>query len=291
MKCFTFLSALLLFSCSLTGSQDRVDVYSDYDIELVPYSLYDPDVILKLHQDLEEISGLAYYKKDMLLAIEDESGNVYYLNADDGKVIKKRKFAKSGDYESIEIIGDTAYIMQSDGDLYSLPLEGEEYAEKKETAFSSKNDMEGMGEWLDNLLVVTKQSGDAGGINTKGKGVYLINRHTAEVESKAFLEIPLKRLKRFVKDRKHFNVLNEFDPSGIAVHPITHDIYILSADKVLLVYSDKLEIKDMAKLNGKLMKQPEGICFSPDGTLFISSEGDGSRGRLLKYSVFRPNND
>jgi len=46
--------------------------------------------------------------------------------------------------------------------------------------------------------------------------------------------------------------------------------------------------KDGAKealvdLSPSLYKQPEGICFTPDGNLFISSEGDGGDGYILKF--------
>jgi uncharacterized protein YjiK len=39
------------------------------------------------------------------------------------------------------------------------------------------------------------------------------------------------------------------------------------------------------KLDKELLPQPEGICFSPDGIMFISSEGKGGKGRIL---VFQP---
>jgi uncharacterized protein YjiK len=39
----------------------------------------------------------------------------------------------------------------------------------------------------------------------------------------------------------------------------------------------------MIKLNPKIFRQPEGICFSPDGTMYIASEGDGMEGTLLKF--------
>jgi uncharacterized protein YjiK len=38
-------------------------------------------------------------------------------------------------------------------------------------------------------------------------------------------------------------------------------------------------------LDPKLLRQPEGICFSPEGTLFIASEGDGKKGYLLQFDA------
>jgi sugar lactone lactonase YvrE len=41
----------------------------------------------------------------------------------------------------------------------------------------------------------------------------------------------------------------------------------------------------MIRLNRKLFPQPEGICFSPDGKLFISTEGKGQPGKIM---LFKP---
>jgi DNA-binding beta-propeller fold protein YncE len=65
-----------------------------------------------------------------------------------------------------------------------------------------------------------------------------------------------------------------FGPSGIAVHPITGEWYIVSSvGKVLMVVSRKGDILNMIKLDKKIHPQPEGITFDSDGTLYISDEG------------------
>jgi len=39
----------------------------------------------------------------------------------------------------------------------------------------------------------------------------------------------------------------------------------------------------MIKLSPVIFPQPEGICFSPDGKLFIASEGAGRGGTILEF--------
>ena len=78
-----------------------------------------------------------------------------------------------------------------------------------------------------------------------------------------------------------------FAPSGIAIHPITKEVFLLSSPgKLLVVLDENGKIKDAQKLSPKYMKQPEGICFDRDGTLYITSEGDGGKARLLKYEYY-----
>jgi uncharacterized protein YjiK len=33
-----------------------------------------------------------------------------------------------------------------------------------------------------------------------------------------------------------------------------------------------------------MLKQPEGICFAPEGDLYISSEGRGADGFILRFA-------
>jgi hypothetical protein len=43
----------------------------------------------------------------------------------------------------------------------------------------------------------------------------------------------------------------------------------------------------MTEFDKKLFRQPEGICFKPNGDLFISNEGDGGKAKILKFK-YRP---
>jgi uncharacterized protein YjiK len=76
----------------------------------------------------------------------------------------------------------------------------------------------------------------------------------------------------------------DFRPSGIAVHPKTGQIFILASDgKKLLILSEQGQKEALVSLNPKIYRQPEGICFSPNGDLFISSEGKKGDGYILRF--------
>ena len=75
-----------------------------------------------------------------------------------------------------------------------------------------------------------------------------------------------------------------FQPSGIAVHPVSGNIYIIaSVGNLLMVYSRESIMLAMIKLRTKYFPQPEGICFSPDGSLYISNEGDEDEATILRF--------
>ncbi|MBE0654819.1 MAG: hypothetical protein IH594_13540 [Bacteroidales bacterium] len=65
----------------------------------------------------------------------------------------------------------------------------------------------------------------------------------------------------------------QFNPSAIAVHPLTNEKYILSAtQRMIAIYRDK-KLIDLFPLPSELYYKPEGLDFTEIGDLFISSEG------------------
>jgi uncharacterized protein YjiK len=77
-----------------------------------------------------------------------------------------------------------------------------------------------------------------------------------------------------------------FRPSGIAWHPIQDKYYVLAhVGKILLVVNKQGEIEASYPISPRLLGQPEGICFAPNGDMFISSEGEGDKGYILKFEM------
>ena len=77
-----------------------------------------------------------------------------------------------------------------------------------------------------------------------------------------------------------------FNPSGIAIHPKTREIYLIGTSSLKMVI--RLNKKGDKILNKKninnIYGQPEGITFSDQGDLFISSEAKGGKkGKIFKY--------
>jgi len=91
----------------------------------------------------------------------------------------------------------------------------------------------------------------------------------------------INRLVPYLDTEKH----DYFSPSGIAVHPLSGDIYVIStALKRLVVLDYKSgKLKFAQRLDKKILPQPEGISFDTAGNLLLSSEGKQGEGLLLKF--------
>ncbi len=87
------------------------------------------------------------------------------------------------------------------------------------------------------------------------------------------------------KRKKLVNRSKSFAPSGLAVHPLNEDLYILSAKGSLLVIFDKTKfLKRVIFLNSKTIPQPEGIAFDQLNHLYIATEGQGFSGKIFKFN-------
>ena len=58
---------------------------------------------------------------------------------------------------------------------------------------------------------------------------------------------------------------------------------ISSVGKLLTIMDREGLILGVQALDPNLFRQPEGICFSPEGDLYISNEGKGGKGYVLKF--------
>ena len=248
-----------------------------------PYNLEEPLHLYTLPESLEEISGLTYYADGQLAALNDEHGRVYVFDINERKVVHRIRFEGDGDFEGIELVDNYMYAIKSNGKLYRFNIEMEGVVEKLPSPFNSKNDIEGLGYDPDQqkLLVALKGDGDIKGVDVKGKAIYGFNLGTDKFE-----KLPLYTLKDKDVERVLGAKYKKIKPSGIAVHPISGEVYVIaSSGRALVVFHKNGKPKNLSLLRSKLFPQPEGIAFAPNGDLFISNEREGEGGTILHFKM------
>ncbi|MCK4908099.1 MAG: SdiA-regulated domain-containing protein [Spirochaetes bacterium] len=274
------------------------------DNYLFAYDVENPDAKYKLPSYLEEISGLSYYGQGKIACVQDEKAHIYILNLEQEKIIKKYDFGDDADYEDIAIVDKTAYILRSNGHIYRIKdfKKKDRKVKKYNTALKEKIDTEVIAyDPLSNaLLIACKGSPSIEKENLyKGyKAIYKFDLEEEELVRTPHFLVDLERLDSYV-DRNVFSKLSlkvakklhliesetSFQPSGIAIHPLHGEIYIISSvGKLLIILNRRGKVLDVKELDPKIFRQPEGICFSPTGDMFISSEGQGGKGYILKFN-------
>ncbi|QXD14671.1 SdiA-regulated domain-containing protein [Rhodocaloribacter litoris] len=269
-----------------------------------PYAFDRPATAFELPRALYEISGLTLLDGHHLGAVQDEDGRLYLLDAATGKVVRDEKFAGDGDYEGVERVDRRVFVLRSDGTLFEIEdWQAKDYdAKKHRTGLPKGCDAEGLAHdpARHRLLIACKENP---GNDLHGhRAVYAFDLETERLRETPVYTIPLRAVAERLPESNALNRtlrrllsplvdLSDFKPSGLAVHPITGRVYVLSSvRRVLAVLEPDGTLHAVWPLPGDRLPQPEGIAFTPEGDLFLASEGRGGKATLLRFT-YLPGND
>ena len=266
----------------------------------VKHLLGKPTKKFSLSNQLIEISGISFTKDQKhLLAINDEEGKIFYLDKNNGKIIKSIKFNKPGDYEGIELVNEKIYVVKSNGTIYEVSNIGAENqkTKKHKTFLNTAYNVEGLGydDYKNYLLLACKGKAGKGNRFKNKRAIYAFDLNVDSLLSEPIYIIDRQEILDSLQIVANYvdKVLEVFSPeqssiafapSGIAVHPQTKEIYVLSAaGKLLVILKPSGKLSKVIPLAKKLFQQPEGICFDANANLYISSEGKNKKGKLFVF--------
>lgn len=221
---------------------------------------------------LNEISGMVWLEDNKIACVQDENGIIFIYDLKTKKISDQVEFDDAGDFEAITIAGKDAYIMRSDGLIYEIrDFRGpDKQVSSFKTKFSEDNNMETLTYYREtNSLLTVPKDRDLNYENIKG--IYEIPLKTRRIKANPLYQIDMKspKFKEFAQNK----VSKTFNPSDMAIHPKTGDLYLLDGKyPKLLVLDPKGAPKKVHSFKEGDFPQPEGITFSPDGTLYISNE-------------------
>ncbi|MAT89069.1 MAG: hypothetical protein CMC35_00135 [Flavobacteriaceae bacterium] len=235
-------------------------------------------------ESLYEISGLSYLSDDRIACVQDEEGIIYIFNLKTSEIEREIKFSNPGDFEGIAVVDNTAYVVQSDGDVFEVSnYATDPSTQKYETLVKSKENVEGLcyDKKNNRLLLAAKGARDK---DENFRRVYAFDLKTKTIQENPAFKIDFTDsiFKRLSENVFYRNIA----PSAIAIHPKTNDIYLVEGKSPkLLVLDPEGNAKALFVLDSKTFPQPEGITFGPGGNMYISNEGAGGPANILMVSV------
>jgi uncharacterized protein YjiK len=264
-----------------------------------PYNLSHPSRQFTLPSILHEISGLTEIDSTSFACIQDENGVIFIYNLRRGEISRELAFAYDGDYEGVARVGRSLFVLRSDGALFEVPdLKAPEANTKYHLNAVPARNNEGLCyDKARNRLLL----GSKGKVEDESRLTRVI--YAFDLERKVMLADPAFRfnvasVSRFAADRgliepvkitaKGRTIPNyiKFQTSEIAIHPLTNDLYVLSAnDFMLLIFDQKGRIRDIQKLDPVLFNKAEGITFLANGDMLITNEGQSREPSLLRFAM------
>lgn len=263
-----------------TQNEAPLDSAAFMNSSLKNFNPEDPDAKkYAMPNELLEISGLTVTPDGRLFAHQDEKGIIFQIDMNNGAVIKSFNLGSpvlKEDFEDLAFVNGKFYMVKSNGDLYEFS-EGDNNATVDykiiNTGLQQSNDVEGLcyDPETNSLLLACK--GESGISGSKDKAVY----------SFSLTDNKLAPEPRFILQSSE---LKGFDPSGIEKNPATGTFYLISSTGNAII-----ELSKDGKLIGKkplsksAFEQPEGIGFSSNNELIISSEGKKGPGMITIFPV------
>jgi hypothetical protein len=260
------------------------------------YDLAKPDKTLELPGLLREISGVSDVDQNYVACIQDEKGILFIYDLGKNEIKQMTNFGRDGDYEDLALVGKTVYILRSDGfiieisDYTSQNLKLKSYA----TAIPSKNNEGLFYDAANNRLLISTKNKIPKEHELKDmRFIYAFDLKTKKTALEPVYIFDADDIRKFArkdeleilgtKKKKDSNEI-KFLPSAIAIHPITKNLYLLSAADHMLFIFEKGSLKHIEKLDHKIFHQPEGISFLKNGDMLISNEGLTAPATILRFN-------
>jgi uncharacterized protein YjiK len=230
-----------------------------------------------LHKQLLEISGITYINNRTLSAINDEDGKIFRVDFGKGKP-SALDFGGKKDYEDIAIVDSNYYVMESNGNISVVPVNDPSGSRKVNFKKKSKIEFESLyyDKTTGKLVLLSKEQR----MIQDAIVAYSFDPLSEIFSPEPVYIISLRAVKKLMKDYSA-----ECKPSAASVHPVLNKLFVIaSIGKVLMVCSLKGDVEKVYSLNPDIFSQPEGICFSPEGDMFISNEGLQGKATIIKFS-------
>lgn len=267
------------------------------------YVLDNPTQTIKLSNALEEISGIALLNEQTVLAIQDELGCLFWLDVATESVTRRLYFAEKADYEDLAIVGDSVYVLQASGRLHRIPLQSDStqvQSQVVESGLAQGYDTEGLvyDARQNALWIACKDSPMPKKISRYQREIFAFSLSSHQLRPQ--LTLTTQAIDQYLTSieperaqsiRQRLSALKQpiIEPSALAFHPQSGDVYVVSATSQLLaIVQPGGQIAHIEPLPEAIFEQPEGIAFSPQGDLWMASEGKKRKARIYRFAPITP---
>lgn len=271
------LALMLYSSCNDKPDNEKNETIKPVSLQSIDYDLANPLERWSLSDSLAEISGIVWLEDDKLLAIEDVHPVLYELKLGDtnGVISNKIEFRRADDdkmdFEDLAMVNDTVYALWSHGAVFKIIEQKKGVtSQRTKTWLKKDNNTEGLAydPVSGNLLIACKEESGLENVKKSTRAIFEFDRKADSLKPEPFMLINKKDFENIAGEKV------DFYPSAIAVHPTTHDIYIISTKdtKAIAQFSHEGKLKAFDYMDKEVIPQPEGMCFDPQGNLYISTE-------------------
>ncbi len=268
------ISILILTIISCNATADKTE-----KVESPPgYDLSSPEKFL-MQEELDEISGILYAGDPaQMYTLNDEEGKIYSVDLTKKSRIKPFKFTKKGDFEDLCMDDQYMYALKSNGKVMRISFPFTDSFIVREFDYPEKgNEFESIvhDPGTKKTVIICKICST---FNNGRVNAYSLDTSKGEFQYEAAYSPDTAAVMKLMGKQKI-----DVRPSAAAVHPKTGELYIVSSQDRLLIIMKNGAVTASYKLSKKMFRQPEGLCFAPNGDMYISNEAVEAIANILAF--------
>ena len=286
---FSFVLATLSFIAA--KSLQKVGVENYYYEKATTFlkedgylNLAQSDQISLLPMGIESFSDIAFLDSTILICLQEDKSSLVLFDLSSNQVSTPITINLPNKIIDFSRIDSTIILLDDQVQVHFLlpPYDSSSLVTENDILGNWKSAATCIHESTKRMFILTQNNFDVD--NPVSNSIYTYTISKRKLNEKALFDISISDIEMFAIEnniatpQNKFTDLSDslsqliFNPSAMAIHPKTNEIYILSSEnRSIVVFNQFGEVQDLFFLDEKLVSNPKAMTFHPSGDLLISN--------------------
>ena len=286
---FSFVLATLSFIAAKSLQKVGVDNYyyekaTTFLKEDGCFNLAQSDQISLLPMGIESFSDIAFLDSTILICLQEDKSSLVLFDLYSNQVSTPITINLPNKIIDFSRIDSTIILLDDQVQVHFLlpPYDSSSLVTENDILGDWKSAATCIHESTKRMFILTQNNLEID--NPISNSIYTYTISKRKLNEKALFDISISDIEMFAIEnniatpQNKFTDLSDslspqiFNPSAMAIHPKTNDIYILSSEnRSIVVFNQFGEVQDLFFLDEKLVSNPKAMTFHPSGDLLISN--------------------
>ena len=286
---FSFVLATLSFIAAKSLQKVGVDNYyyekaTTFLKEDGYLNLAQSDQISLLPMGIESFSDITFLDSTILICLQEDKSSLVLFDLSSNQVSTPITINLPNKIIDFSRIDSTIILLDNQVQVHFLlpPYDSSSLVTENDILGDWKSAATCIHESTKRMFILTQNNFDVD--NPVSNSIYTYTISKRKLNEKALFDISISDIEMFAIEnniatpQNKFTDLSDslsqliFNPSAMAIHPKTNEIYILSSEnRSIVVFNQFGEVQDLFFLDEKLVSNPKAMTFHPSGDLLISN--------------------
>ena len=286
---FSFVLATLSFIAAKSLQKVGVDNYyyekaTTFLKEDGYLNLAQSDQISLLPMGIESFSDIAFLDSTILICLQEDKSSLVLFDLSSNQVSTPITINLPNKIIDFSRIDSTIILLDDQVQVHFLlpPYDSSSLVTENDILGNWKSAATCIHESTKRMFILTQNNLEID--NPISNSIYTYTISKRKLNEKALFDISISDLEMFAIEnniatpQNKFTDLSDclsqliFNPTAMAIHPKTNEIYILSSEnRSIVVFNQFGEVQNLIFLDEKLVSNPKAMTFHPSGDLLISN--------------------